>query len=82
MMRAREGGGDTQLFFGWYVPHRFPKVGYREQVFLEKIGVLGAKIQEFCTLRAEILAENKAENAKFFKIENGEHLSGALMVNW
>ena len=49
------------------MPHGFPKVGSRERVFLEKLGVLGAKIQKFCVLRAEILPKNKAENAKFFK---------------
>ena len=38
------GGGGNQLFFGGYVPHRFPKVGSREWIFLEKLGVLGAKI--------------------------------------
>ena len=60
------GEGGTQLFFGEYVPRWFPKVGSRERVFLEKIGVLGAKIQKFCVLRAEFLAENKAEKAKLF----------------
>ena len=59
--------GGTQLFFLCYVPHRFPKVGSRERVFLKKLGVLGAKIRKFCLLRAEILAKNKAENANFSK---------------
>ena len=60
-----EGGG-TQLFFGRCVPRGFPKVGSRERVFLEKLGVLGAKIQKICVLRTHILAKNKAENVKFF----------------
>ena len=75
-------GGGTQLFFGVYVPRGFQKVGSRERVFLEKWGVLGAKILKFCLLRAEILAKNKAENAIFLKVENGGHMSGTLMVNW
>ena len=57
------GGGAliaTQLFFGEYVLCGFlPKVGSREWVFLEKCGVLGAKIRKFCVLRAEILAQIK-----------------------
>ena len=53
-------------FFSGYVPRGFPKVGSKERVFLEKIGVLGAKIQKFCVLRVEILAKNKTENAIFF----------------
>ena len=28
--------GALNFFFGGYVPHRFPKVGSREPVFLEK----------------------------------------------
>ena len=47
------------------MPRGFPNVGSRERVFLEKIGVLGAKIQKICVLRAEFLAQNKAENAQF-----------------
>ena len=64
---ATQGGHSTFFFFfGGYVPRGFPKVGYRELAFLEKMGVLEAKIQKFCILRAEILAKNKAENANFF----------------
>ena len=48
------------------MPHGFPKVGSRERVFLEKLRVLEAKILKFCVLRTEILAKNKAENAKVF----------------
>ena len=40
-----DGGGEgaTQLF-GRYVPHVFPKVGFRKQIFFEKLGVLGTKV--------------------------------------
>ena len=64
-MSAQGGGLGHSTFFGGYVPRGFPKVLSRERVFLEKLGVLEAKIQKFCILRAEILAKNKAENAKF-----------------
>ena len=64
------GGGGTQLFCG-YVPHRLTKVGSREQVFLEKKGVLGAKIERFCILRAEIWPKRRLEEKKILKIENG-----------
>ena len=40
----------------------------RERVFLEKCGVLGAKIWKFCLSRTENLAKIKAENAIFSKI--------------
>ena len=59
-------GGALNFFFGMYVPRGFPKVGSRERIFFEKLGVLGTKIWEICLFRAEILAKNKAENAKFF----------------
>ena len=48
------------------MPRGFAKVRSRERGFLEKLGVLGAKIRKLCALRAEILAKNKAKNAKFF----------------
>ena len=32
----RRGGGGHSTFFGGCVPHRFPKVGSRELIFLEK----------------------------------------------
>ena len=75
-------GGTLKFFLGGYVPQGFPKVGSKERVFLENWGVLGAKIQKFWVLRAEILAQNKAENAKFSKNWKGGHMNGALMVNW
>ena len=50
------------------MPREFPK-GYRERVFLDKIRVLGAKIQKFCVKRAKWAW-------------GGGHMSGALMVNW
>ena len=34
------------------------------------------EIWKFCFLRAEILAKNEAENAKFLQNENGGHMSG------
>ena len=58
--------GHSTFFFGRFVPHGFPKVGSREWIFFEKLGVLGMKLWEICILRAEILAKNKAENAHFF----------------
>ena len=74
------GGGHSTFFFGGYVPRGFPKVGSRERIFLEKCGVLGAKIQKFCALRAEILAQNKAENAFFLftKLQTG----GTWAAHW
>ena len=52
-----------------------PKVGSWERVFVEKLGVLGAKIRKFCILRAEILAKNMTEIAFFFsKIVNAGHM--------
>ena len=57
--------GSTQLFFGRNVSCRFPKVGFREPIFYEKIGVFGIKFWEICTLRAEILVKNKPENSFF-----------------
>ena len=61
----------------------FPKVGYRKQIFFEKLRVLETKIWEICILRAEILVKNKAEKYKIsLKIENEGHMSGTLMVNW
>ena len=62
------------------MPRGFPKVGPREQGFLEKLGVLGAKILKFYVLRTEILAKIKAENSS--KVVNGGHMSSSLMVNW
>ena len=53
--------------FDGYVPHGFPKVGSREQIFLDKLGILGKKIWKICVLRAEILAKDKTENAIFSK---------------
>lgn len=50
--------GGTQLFFCRYVPRGFPKVGSRERIFFEKLGVLGTKIWEIWLLKAEILAKN------------------------
>ena len=49
-----------------------------------KVKGLGMKIWEICILRAEILAENKAENTMFFfskylKWGSG-HMSNILMV--
>ena len=64
------------------MPRGLPKVGSMERVFLEKIGVLGAKIRKFCLLRAEILAKTRLKMQIFLKVENGGHMSGALMVNW
>ena len=49
LLHNHQGGG-TQLFFGGCVPHRFPKVGSREGIFL------GTKM---CVLRAEILAKTR-----------------------
>ena len=48
------------------MPGGFPKEESKEWVSLEKLGVLGVKIQKVCMLRAEILVKNKAENAIFF----------------
>ena len=49
-----EGGALNFFFFGEHVSRRFPKVGSRERVFLEKGEVLGAKFRKFCLFRAEI----------------------------
>ena len=65
-LAVNRGGGGTQKKFGEYVLHGFPKVGPRERVFLEKWGVVGAKIDKFWVFRAEILAKNRAEKANFF----------------
>ena len=62
-----------------------PNVGSKDQVFLEKLVVLGTNIRKFSVFRTEILSKNKAENAHFFlKIEKWwgrGHMSGTLMVN-
>ena len=34
--KANTPGGVLNYFFGGCVPHRFPKVGSRERIFLEK----------------------------------------------
>ena len=65
--RETPPGGTQLFFFDGFVSRGFPKVGSREWIFIEKWGVLGTKIQKFCILRAEILAKNEAENAKFSK---------------
>ena len=57
--------GGTQLFFGGYVSRRFPKIGSRERILLEKWGVFEWKFRKFLALRAEILTKNRAENARF-----------------
>ena len=44
------------LFFGGCVPHGFPKVGSREQIFLKNED-LGMKIWKICILRTETLAK-------------------------
>ena len=48
------------------MPHGFPKVGSREQIFIEKRGILGTNILKICILRADILMKNKVETVKFF----------------
>ena len=49
---------------------RFPKVGSREQIFFEKLRVLGMTI----------LAKNNAKKYNFFlKIENEGHIDGKLV---
>ena len=60
-----------EIFFGGCVLHRFPKVGSREHIFLEKWG-LGNDDLENLHLESLNFSQNKAENAKFFlKLENG-----------
>ena len=70
-------------FFWWVCATRFPKVQSWEKVFLELWGVLGAEIQKFCILRAEILAKNMAENANFSKSwkwgSHERHIDGKLV---
>ena len=51
--------GGTQFFFGGCVPHGFQKVGSREWIFLEKLGVFGTKMWKICILRAEILSKTR-----------------------
>ena len=65
-----------------YVLPGFSKVGSREWIFYEKLGVLGTKIQKICILRAEILAQIKAENTILLKIGKRGHMSSALMLDW
>ena len=72
-------GGHSTSFWWVCVPHRFPKVGSREWIFLEKWGVLGMKM---CILRAEILAKTRLKTQNFCKKGKWGHRSGALMVNW
>ena len=61
------------------------KIKVWEWIFFEN-EVSWNENSEICILRAEILAKNKAENVKFFlkkKLERGgEHMNGALMINW
>ena len=65
------------------MPRGVTKVGSRERAFLEKIGVLGAKITKFCVLRAEFWPKTRIKMQNFSKIVNGGTCqSGALMVNW
>ena len=58
------GGGGTQLFFGGCVLHGFQNVESKEQIFLEKTGVLGTKIW---VKRARILAKTWLKIQKFSK---------------
>ena len=50
----KSSGEGHSTFFCGCVPHRFPKVGPREWIFLEKWGVLGTKIWKIYILRPEI----------------------------
>ena len=59
--------GGHSTFFGGCVPHRFPKVGSREQILLEKWGALGTKIWKICILRAESLVKTRLKMQNFSK---------------
>ena len=74
-------GGGALNFFGGYVPLSFSKSRVKGAGFLEKLEVLGAKIQKFCFLRAENFAKTKLKMQFFLKFEN-EGTSDALMGNW
>ena len=66
-------------FFGGCVLRGFPKVGSREQIFLEKWGVLGTKI---CILRTETWSHNKGVADVTFpttKIERSKFKNGIII---
>ena len=61
--------GGAQLFFWWVCTvYGFPKVGSREWVFLEKWGVLGAKVLKF----------RSKTRLKSLKLQNG----GTWAAHW
>ena len=77
--RMQQGPGRHSTFFGGCVPHRFPKVGSREWIFLEKWGVLRTKIRKICILRAEILTKTRLKMENFSKIWKW---GGTRAVQW
>ena len=81
--KSPEGGGlrgGTQTFLGGYVLCGFPKVGSRKQVFFEKWGVLGAKIQKFATWELKFGPKTRLKMHFFLKFENGGgHIDGKLV---
>ena len=85
ILRPGGGGGQhsTFFFFWWVCATQVSKSRVLGADFPWKMR--GLENENFEILRFESwkFGQNKAENADFFlKIENGEHMSGALMVNW
>ena len=59
-----------------------PKVGSRERVSLKNEGSWERKFGNFASLEPKFWPKTRLKIQFFFKVENGGHMSGTLMVHW